>query len=107
VIGANYNHRVSAHDAHASGNIVVSTVVREVRRSITDDIGHAEVVLKKSLRLFAREPKLYREDLYRVRRPVLVMAGDDDVAKLSHTCALFEAMPDAQLAIIPARRTAS
>ena len=66
-----------------------------------DGIEHAATVLHKSVRLFAHEPKLYREDLARVSRPVLVMAGDDDVAKLSHTCAFFESIPDAQLAIVP------
>jgi pimeloyl-ACP methyl ester carboxylesterase len=102
VIGANYNHRGLLPMAPMRvGTPSFQQWSEKYAAQSPDDIGHAEVVLKKSLRLFAREPKLYREDLYRVRRPVLVMAGDDDVAKLSHTCALFEAMPDAQLAIIP------
>jgi pimeloyl-ACP methyl ester carboxylesterase len=33
--------------------------------------------------------------------PVLVMAGDDDVACLDHTVALYESIPNAQLAIVP------
>jgi pimeloyl-ACP methyl ester carboxylesterase len=102
VIGANYNHRgLLPMTPMRVGTSSFQQWSEKYAAQSPDDIGHAEVVLKKSLRLFAREPKLYREDLYRVRRPVLVMAGDDDVAKLSHTCALFEAMPDAQLAIIP------
>jgi pimeloyl-ACP methyl ester carboxylesterase len=29
------------------------------------------------------------------------MSGDDDVARLDHTVALYEALPEAQLAIVP------
>ena len=29
------------------------------------------------------------------------MAGDDDVATLAHTCAMYEAIDGAQLAIVP------
>jgi pimeloyl-ACP methyl ester carboxylesterase len=29
------------------------------------------------------------------------MAGDDDAIELSHTCALYESIPGAQLAVVP------
>jgi hypothetical protein len=29
------------------------------------------------------------------------MAGDDDVAALSHTCSMYEAIPQGQLSIVP------
>jgi pimeloyl-ACP methyl ester carboxylesterase len=29
------------------------------------------------------------------------VAGDDDITSLSHTCSLFAALPNAQLAIVP------
>lgn len=67
-----------------------------------DGIEHARVVVAKALELFASEPTLSEADLARISVPVLVMAGDDDVASLAHTCALYEAIPDAQLAILPA-----
>jgi pimeloyl-ACP methyl ester carboxylesterase len=31
----------------------------------------------------------------------LVLVGDDDLVRLSHTVQLFEALPDGQLAVIP------
>jgi len=102
LVGANFNHRglvpVEPTRVDSPG---FQAWAEKYAASSPEGIGHAEAVLKKSQRLFAREPKLYREQLARVSRPVLVLAGDDDVAKLSHTCALFESMPGAQLAIIP------
>jgi pimeloyl-ACP methyl ester carboxylesterase len=47
------------------------------------------------------EPVLTLEDLAGIHVPVLVMAGDDDVATLAHTTSLYEAMPQAQLSIVP------
>jgi pimeloyl-ACP methyl ester carboxylesterase len=41
------------------------------------------------------------KDLATISVPVLVMAGDDDVATLSHTCSMYEAIREAQLAIVP------
>ena len=67
-----------------------------------EGLGHAEVILEKTARMFASEPTLSLSDLSTISRPVLVMAGDDDVATLAHTCSMYEAIPGAQLAIVPA-----
>jgi pimeloyl-ACP methyl ester carboxylesterase len=40
-------------------------------------------------------------DLGRIASPTLVMAGDDDIARFEHTIELYDAIPDAQLAVIP------
>jgi pimeloyl-ACP methyl ester carboxylesterase len=40
-------------------------------------------------------------DLARIAAPTLVMVGDDDITRFEHTIELFEAIPDAQLAVIP------
>ena len=102
LVGANYHHRsLLPLEPLRVATPGFDAWSQKYAASSPDGIDHAEAVLKKSLRLFAREPKLYREELAYVRRPVLVMAGDDDVARLSHTCALFESIPGAQLAIIP------
>jgi pimeloyl-ACP methyl ester carboxylesterase len=66
-----------------------------------DGPDHFEVVARKSFHLFGSEPELTVEDLARVVVPVLVMAGDRDLAPLSHTASLFAGLPDAQLAIVP------
>jgi pimeloyl-ACP methyl ester carboxylesterase len=47
------------------------------------------------------QPNLTADELRTIATPILVMSGDDDVARLDHTVALYEALPEAQLAIIP------
>ncbi|NNN02147.1 MAG: alpha/beta hydrolase [Acidimicrobiaceae bacterium] len=64
-------------------------------------VAHAKVMAMKSERMLKSGPTLEIEDLRRIEVPVLVMAGDDDVARLEHTCSMYENIPDAQLAIVP------
>jgi pimeloyl-ACP methyl ester carboxylesterase len=66
-----------------------------------DGAEHFRTVAAKGFRLFMTEPELTNDDLARVTVPVLVMAGDDDVIPLAHTAALFDGLPEAQLAIVP------
>ena len=35
------------------------------------------------------------------RAPTLVLAGDDDMISLDHTSALFRAIPNSELAVVP------
>ncbi len=62
---------------------------------------HARVVEEKTRLMTFSQPTLTVQDLATISVPVLVMAGDDDVATLSHTTSLYEAMAHAQLAIVP------
>ena len=41
------------------------------------------------------------EDLATIEVPTLVLVGDDELILLSHTCAMYEALPASQLAIVP------
>jgi pimeloyl-ACP methyl ester carboxylesterase len=66
-----------------------------------DGIDHAAAVVEKSLTLVTTQPTLTVDDLHAVSLPVLVMAGDDDVARLDHTVSMYEAIPGAQLAVLP------
>ena len=47
------------------------------------------------------EPNIAVADLSQISVPTLVMAGDDDVVKHSHSIELYEALPLGQLAIVP------
>ena len=47
------------------------------------------------------EPNIEISDIAQISVPTLVMAGDDDVVKHSHSIELYEALPLGQLAIVP------
>ena len=58
-------------------------------------------MLAKTNEMLRSGPTMTEADLREITVPVLVMAGDDDVSTLDHTVSLFEALGDAQLAIVP------
>lgn len=47
------------------------------------------------------EPNIEISEIAKINCPVLVMAGDDDVVKHSHSVELYEALPLGQLSIVP------
>ena len=51
--------------------------------------------------MWKSEPDIPVSELEKIQCPVLVMAGDDDVIRHSHTIELFESLPLGQLAIVP------
>ena len=67
-----------------------------------DGADHWPVVFAKIMRLWAEEPTFTNEDVARIKPPVLVMVGDDDMVRFDHTVALYEALPRGQLAVVPA-----
>jgi pimeloyl-ACP methyl ester carboxylesterase len=66
-----------------------------------DGADHWPVVAAKGLQMMMAEPTFTTDDLRAITTPTLVLAGDDDLFPLSHTCALYESLPNAQLAIVP------
>lgn len=66
-----------------------------------DGADHFSVVIGKVAQSAATEPGLTPDELSAVGCPVLVMAADDDIVSLEHTLAMYRALPDAQLAIVP------
>lgn len=66
-----------------------------------DGIGHFPVVLEKLAATCRADPTLTVADLAGVRARTLVMSGDDDIVSLEHTVALYRALPDAELAVVP------
>ena len=88
------------HDLPTDDPIVALMAAAYAERS-PDGPDHFPIVAAKGFQLFGVEPELTVDDLARVSCPVLVMAGDDDFIPLSHTASFFEALPEAQLAIVP------
>lgn len=66
-----------------------------------DGAAHFPVVAEKLAQMHLSEPALSLADLTRVPCRTLVMLGDDDEVALEHAVALYRALPDGELAIIP------
>ncbi len=102
VIGANYHFKgllpVPVFDT--SSDAFAEWAQRFGEHS-PDGPAHALVVEEKTRIMTFSQPTLKLKNLATISVPVLVMAGDDDVATLEHTCALYEAIPEGQLAIVP------
>jgi pimeloyl-ACP methyl ester carboxylesterase len=62
---------------------------------------HWTVVVEKAMTMYRTQPTWSLEELRTIQTPTLVVAGDDDLTPLSHSCSLYEALPKGQLAIIP------
>jgi pimeloyl-ACP methyl ester carboxylesterase len=62
---------------------------------------HYPVIFAKLAHLWRTEPDIPVADLVDVAVPTLVLAGDDDLVTVEHAAAIAEAIPDAQLAIVP------
>jgi pimeloyl-ACP methyl ester carboxylesterase len=63
---------------------------------------HFAVVADKLHRMHREEPTLTVADLARYPGPTLIMVGDDDdEIYMEHTLALRQALPNAQLAVVP------
>ena len=102
VIGANYHYKgLLPMEELRPGTPAFELWADKYAQHSPDGLVHAPIVLQKTLQMFAREPTLSLDQLATITRPVLVMAGDDDVATLSHTCSMYEAIPNAQLAVVP------
>jgi pimeloyl-ACP methyl ester carboxylesterase len=63
---------------------------------------HFDVVFDKLTSTWKTEPSFELSELQRLPMPTLVMLGDDDMVTVEHAAAVQRAIPDAQLAVVPA-----
>ncbi|MFE9676732.1 alpha/beta fold hydrolase [Streptomyces sp. NPDC006259] len=66
-----------------------------------DGPAHWPIVAGKVVDMIRTQPTISTDDLGRIRAPTLVMVADDDLVTLEHTIALYRAVPDAELAVVP------
>jgi pimeloyl-ACP methyl ester carboxylesterase len=66
-----------------------------------DGEGHFRVVATKIGEMAAVEPNLQASDLAKVTQRTLVMFSDDDLMTPAHAVEMYEALPNAELAILP------
>jgi len=103
LIGANFHvdglmPEFETPDDPASDDVAALRIWYE---GVAADPTHWPEFYAKGTRLFLEEPTLTVDDLSPVEVPTLVLAGDDDCIHHAHTVAMFEALPYAQLAIVP------
>jgi pimeloyl-ACP methyl ester carboxylesterase len=101
VIGTNY-HFDGALPLDFDPNSEFAAMIFQAYAERSPDGGeHFEEIAGKFMNLVTTEPTLTVEDLKNIVAPTLVMAGDDDMIKLSHTAELYEALPNGQLSVVP------
>jgi pimeloyl-ACP methyl ester carboxylesterase len=66
-----------------------------------DGIDHFRVVATKVGEMAAREPHLDATELTAVTARTLLVYGDDDIITLAHSVEMYDAIPDAELAVVP------
>jgi pimeloyl-ACP methyl ester carboxylesterase len=66
-----------------------------------DGPAHYPVIVRKLAQMHLQEPALSAEDLRQVKARTLVMLGDDDEVRLEHAIAMYRAIPNAELMVVP------
>jgi pimeloyl-ACP methyl ester carboxylesterase len=103
VVGANFHHE-GLMDAADMGDDPEAPEVA-IFKSLHDAVspggsGHWASFFLRSMQLWRDGPTMTVADLARIVVPTLVLVGDDEPITLEHTCALYEALPDSQLAVV-------
>lgn len=62
---------------------------------------HWPVVFDKVIEMARTQPAWTLDEIGAIATPVLVAAGDDDIIAIDHTVALYQALPNGRLAVIP------
>jgi pimeloyl-ACP methyl ester carboxylesterase len=99
-IGANYHYDCGAIHDVLSIEISDEDKAKFAKRS-GQDPELLEVIVRKAYEVWATEPTLTLNDLGRITAPTLILAGDDEPFTSEHTFSMYEALPNARLAIIP------
>jgi pimeloyl-ACP methyl ester carboxylesterase len=66
-----------------------------------DGIDHFKVVATKIGEMAAVEPTLQASELVKVTQRALVMFSDDDLVTMTHVVEMYDALPNAELAVVP------
>ena len=103
LIGANYHYAGldpdfdPGDDPDAEG----VAVLKAMYEAVAVDPAHWPVFYAKSVELCARAAHAHGHRCCEGEMPTLVLAGDDEAVRLEHTAAMYEALPNAELGIVP------
>lgn len=100
-IGANFHYDGVLPAEFDDSGPVGEVILQGYAERSPDGVEHFGEVFERMLTMMTTEPTLTASELATITAPTLVMAGDDDLMRLDHTCALYEALPAGQLAIMP------
>ncbi len=102
LISGNFHHDALYPDGGQMLDSFVEVSAALYAETSPDGEEHWPIVAAKGLKMgFHEEPTFSLEDIARILTPTLVLAGDDDMFPVAHTVAMFDALPNAQLAILP------
>jgi pimeloyl-ACP methyl ester carboxylesterase len=81
---------------------ILPPFLRELYAGVSPDgPEHFDVVFEKLSSTWKVEPSFELSELKQLGMPTLVMLGDRDVVTVEHAAAVQQAIPDAQLAVVP------
>ncbi|WP_280859642.1 alpha/beta hydrolase [Streptomyces sp. SAI-144] len=87
---------------HMAADAPDMAAFREMYEAVSPDgAEHWPVIVNKTLDMIRTQPTISTGDLARISAPALVLVGDDDLITLEHTIALYRAIPDSELAVVP------
>lgn len=101
-VGGNFHHDGLLARALVLTPELEAAVRPAYARLSPDGPGHWPVIAEKTLRLWATEPTLTSAELSRIVCRTLVLGGDDEVVRLEHLLATYDAIRSAQLCVVPA-----
>lgn len=102
LISGNFHHNALYPDGEQMLDSFVEVSADLYAEYSPDGAEHWPIVAAKGLKMgFHEEPTFSLEDLAHISTPTLVVAGDDDMFPVAHTVSMFDALADAQLAILP------
>ncbi|MRG59940.1 alpha/beta fold hydrolase [Agromyces sp. CFH 90414] len=100
LIGANF-HFDGIHDLPLGDGGEESPLYAGFAERSPDGPERYPVAIAKWIEMITTEPTLTVDDVARIDHPTLVLVGDDDLVKLEHTVALYEALPHGRLCVLP------
>jgi pimeloyl-ACP methyl ester carboxylesterase len=102
VIGTNFHHEGVLPLEFPPDSPVASQMFAAYAARSPDGADHFGELFEKFLAMATAEPTFSVEDIATIKAPTLVMVGDDDLIRLTHTGELYEALPAGQLCVVPA-----
>jgi pimeloyl-ACP methyl ester carboxylesterase len=76
-------------------------IKQDYAKQSPDGVAHWPLLVERVRKMWVTQPGWTPKDLKGITAPTLVMAGDQDLIRLEHTGAIANAIPGAQLAVLP------